>query len=181
MRLLRRGFSRLLLYGFKALCIPLETVSPRRYMQVYTRLLTHFGMTLKGQPRYIASKSWFDDYGLITLGDRVVVSKNVTFLTHDYVVTTALRANGMAPPTDIAIRKPISVGNNVFIGLNSVILPGCVIEDNVVIGAGAVVRGHVPEGSIVIGNPGTVIGSLMDSPDKWVALSQGPLASRDKS
>ncbi|MDY7394418.1 DapH/DapD/GlmU-related protein [Aureibaculum sp. 2210JD6-5] len=52
---------------------------------------------------------------------------------------------------------PIIIGNNVFIGSNSVILPGVSIGDNVVIGAGSIVAKNIPKNSIALGNPCKVI------------------------
>ena len=52
---------------------------------------------------------------------------------------------------------PIVIGNNVFVGTNSVILPGVKIGDNVVIGAGSIVAKDIPSNSIAVGNPCKVI------------------------
>lgn len=52
---------------------------------------------------------------------------------------------------------PITIGNNVFVGTNSVILPGVNIGDNVVIGAGSIVAKDIPSNSIAVGNPCRVI------------------------
>jgi len=54
---------------------------------------------------------------------------------------------------------PIQVGNNVFIGSNSVLLPGVKIGNNVVIGAGSIVTKDIPYNSIAVGNPCKVIKS----------------------
>ncbi len=53
--------------------------------------------------------------------------------------------------------KPITIGNNVWIGANSVILPEVIIGDNVVIGAGSIVTKSIPSNSIAIGNPCKVV------------------------
>lgn len=52
---------------------------------------------------------------------------------------------------------PISIGDNVWIGANAVVLPGVKIGDNVVIGAGSVVTKDIPSNSIAVGNPCRVI------------------------
>jgi serine acetyltransferase len=51
----------------------------------------------------------------------------------------------------------IRVGNNTFFGLNCTILPGTTIGADCVIGAGSVVRGQIPDGSVVMGNPARVV------------------------
>ena len=53
--------------------------------------------------------------------------------------------------------RPIEIGNHVFVGANSVILPGVKIGNNVVIGAGSVVPKDIPSNSIAVGNPCKVI------------------------
>ena len=58
---------------------------------------------------------------------------------------------------DLEITKPIVVGDNVYIGTNSIILPGVTIGSNVVIGAGSVVSKDIPDGVVVAGAPARVI------------------------
>ena len=53
--------------------------------------------------------------------------------------------------------NPIEIGNNVWIGMNSVVMPSVIIGDNVVIGANAVVTSDIPSNSIAVGNPCKVI------------------------
>jgi len=53
--------------------------------------------------------------------------------------------------------EPIYIGNNVFVGANSVLLPGIRIGDNVVIGAGSVVSKDIPKNSVALGNPCVVV------------------------
>ena len=61
---------------------------------------------------------------------------------------------------------PIEVGNNVFIGSDSVILPGVRIGDNSIIGAGAVVTKDLPSGSVWGGVPARCIGSFQEFVDR---------------
>ncbi|MFR9567161.1 MAG: DapH/DapD/GlmU-related protein, partial [Rikenellaceae bacterium] len=70
-------------------------------------------------------------------------------------------------PTDAVQRnkglefaKPITIGNNVWIGGGVTVLPGVDIGDNCVIGAGSVVVKSIPSGSIAVGNPCRVIKSV---------------------
>lgn len=141
----------------------------RRYMFFYNKLLRFVGLNLKGTPRFIAKSVNFDDFDKITLGDRAVISLNVYFLTHDYSYTTALIAIDEKPQTDIGILREIIVGDNVFIGMNSIILPGTVIGNNVIVGAGSVVRGKIEDYSIVAGNPATKIGDIRDYAKKTMS------------
>ena len=52
------------------------------------------------------------------------------------------------------------IGNNVFVGMNSIILMNSDIGNNVIIGAGAVVSGKIPSDSIVVGNPASIVSTL---------------------
>lgn len=56
----------------------------------------------------------------------------------------------------------VIIGNNVFIGADAIILHGVKIGNDVIIGAGALVTKNVPDNSVVVGNPGRVIGSVKD-------------------
>src|SRR5690606_4825400 len=86
---------------------------------------------------------------LISIGSRVTVTKGCVFLTHDGS-TWLLRDHEGRRYQKYA---PISIGNNVFIGMNTIVLPGVEIGDNVVVGAGSIVTRSVPGGSVVAGNP----------------------------
>lgn len=58
--------------------------------------------------------------------------------------------------------EKIKIGNNVFLGANSVILPGITVGNNVIIGAGAVVTKDVPDNSVFVGNPARYICTVDD-------------------
>jgi acetyltransferase-like isoleucine patch superfamily enzyme len=53
--------------------------------------------------------------------------------------------------------SPLKIGNNVWIGMNAVVLPGIIIGDNVAIGANSVVNKNIPSNSIAAGNPCRVV------------------------
>jgi len=139
----------------------------RVFMKLYQPLLQMNGMKFNGIPRYIGKDVKFDNFMNIELGDNVVISNECTFLTHDYSITTALISIKEKPKTDIALERKIVVGSNVFIGKKSIIMPGAIIADNVIVGAGSVIRGKIPEGSIVIGNPSQIIGNIYEQANKW--------------
>ena len=80
---------------------------------------------------------------LLQIGDNVTIT-HARILLHD---ASLRRKNGY---TKIGT---VSIGNNVFIGADSTLLPGISIGDNVVIGAGTVVAKDIPSNSVAIGNP----------------------------
>jgi len=155
-------------------------VNSRLYMRLYNGLLKRNGFKMNGLPRFIAKSARFDDFNSITLGDRLVVSMNVHFLTHDYSYTTALIAIGEQPETDIGVLREIIIGNNVFIGMNSLLLPGTKIGNHVIIGAGSIVRGTIADYSIVAGNPAVVIGDIRTLAEK-IKRREGQKLNVDKS
>ena len=167
MKKVSRAIGRVVFHLLRFLLRFLEATFVRVYMPIYIRLLRFYGVKFIGKPRYISTKVKFDDFDRVEIGERVVISENVIMLTHDYSLTTGLIAIDKQPPSDMAFIKPITIKSNVFIGMNSLILPGAVINENVIIGAGSVVRGIIPADSIVLGNPATVVSKLTDQVKKW--------------
>ncbi len=94
------------------------------------------------------------DGGLVTFGDDVLIGTNVTFITINHAISPEDRKNGYQ------IYKPITVGNNVWIGSNVTIVPGITIGDNAVIAAGSVVVKDVQANTLVGGNPAREIKNI---------------------
>lgn len=90
----------------------------------------------------------------ITLGSHVHITKEVLFVTHD---GGTLLYRHLVP--DLEITKPITVGNYVYIGVRSIIMPGVNIGNNCIIAAGSVVTRNVPDNTIVGGVPAKFIKS----------------------
>ena len=85
---------------------------------------------------------------LIEIGNNVTFSIRVTLMAHDASTKNTLGYTKIGR---------VRIGNNVFIGANTTILPGVTIGDNVIIGANGVVTKDIPENSVAIGNPCRVI------------------------
>ena len=90
---------------------------------------------------------------LIQIGDRVTITSGVTILTHDGSTWLMRDEKGRR-----FLYKNVNIGDDVFIGINSIILPGVNIGNKVVVAAGSVVTKSVPDGMIVGGNPARIIG-----------------------
>ena len=99
----------------------------------------------------------------ITIGNRVWVGANAVITDTDFhPLDPQLRR---ARPLD-AKTAPVEIANDVFIGMNALILKGVHIAERAVVGAGSVVSRDVPEGAIVGGNPARVIGEVGATPDR---------------
>ncbi len=84
------------------------------------------------------------DPHLLTIGDHVNLTGPITILTHDFSWSVVKGKTGEI----LGNEKPVTIGNNVFVGWGATILCGTTIEDNVIIGAHAVVSGHVEGDSV---------------------------------
>lgn len=87
------------------------------------------------------------DGAKVTFGDNVFVAPNCCFTTAEHAIDPEMRKAG------VEIAKPITVGNNVWIGAGSTILAGVEIGDNTVIGAGSVVTKSIPSNVVAVGVP----------------------------
>lgn len=89
--------------------------------------------------------------GGVRIGQRTMVASHtaISSITHDYDSDEMYRT---------VVTRPITIGNDVWIGTHAVILPGIQIGDGAVIGASCVVTRDVPPRAIVMGVPGTIRG-----------------------
>lgn len=94
---------------------------------------------------------------LISIGDDVEITDGVRLLSHDGAIKVATKM-GFCKNADLV--GPIVIGNNVFIGVDSIIMPGVSIGNNVIIGAGSIVTGKVESDSVVCGVPAKRICSV---------------------
>jgi len=102
----------------------------------------------------IGDNCWIfsDDLGereayLITIGDHVMISGAVSFTAHDASLSYYVEG-----ASDLFGR--INIGNNCFIGMHAIILPGVTIADNCIVGAGSVVtKSFMEPNSVIAGNP----------------------------
>lgn len=98
------------------------------------------------------------DTGNITIGHHTLIGPDVKIYTATHPIHAKERFF-MDEHGDPAIRTrtaPVTIGNHVWIGGGTVILPGVTIGDGAVIGAGSVVKDSVPAGMLACGNPCTV-------------------------
>ncbi|HAT4298795.1 TPA: sugar O-acetyltransferase [Clostridium perfringens] len=97
----------------------------------------------------------------IFVGNNVMFGPNVTVSAGTHPIHPELRSK------QAQYNIPIHIGNNVWIGANSVILPGVNIGDNSVIGAGSIVTKDIPSNVVAVGNPCRVLREINENDMKY--------------
>lgn len=90
----------------------------------------------------------------VRIGNNVLLGPGVHIYTATHPLEHDLRMSGLEGG------KPVIIGDNVWIGGKSIILPGVTVGNNVVVGAGSVVTRDVPDNVLIAGNPARVIREL---------------------
>lgn len=130
-----------------------------------------------GKVHIYGNVDWGSEPWIISLGENVHLTDGGKFVAHD---GGTLLFRQYVP--DLEITKPISVGNDVYIGNNVIILPGVNIGSKVVIGAGAVVTKDLPDNSVAVGVPARVIKTADEYFEKLKkeSIHLGHLKGREK-
>lgn len=154
-----KTLCRRLLFGYKA------------DSAVFVEHLRKTGMRIGGgtvvyEPRSVMidpTRPW-----LIEIGENVQITRGVTILTHGYDWSVLKGVYGEV----LGSAGKVTIGNNVFIGMNAVILKGVTIGDNVIIGAGSLVNRDIPPNCVAAGNPARVIMTLEEYHEKRRAAQE---------
>lgn len=110
------------------------------------------GVNMGDNVHIYGNVSWGSEPWIITLGNNVHITDGVRFITHD---GGTLLYRDKIP--DLEITKPITLGDDVYVGNNVLFMPGATVGNNVIIGAGAVVTRSIPDNSVAVGVPAKVI------------------------
>jgi acetyltransferase-like isoleucine patch superfamily enzyme len=94
----------------------------------------------------------------VVIGEYTIITLNATILTHDFVNARHLGVN---------------IGSYCFIGTGALIMPGVTIGDHCIIGAKSVVTHDVPPNSVVVGIPGRVIESSIQTREWGIRIQKG--------
>ncbi len=124
------------------------------------------------KPFMFGSEPW-----LIEIGNNVYITSGCQFVTHDGG-TLVLRQRD----PKLEITSPIKIGSNVYIGINSTILPGVEIGDNVIVGAGSIVTKSLESNYVYAGIPAKRIKTIDEYYNKLKenSLEIGHLSASDK-
>ena len=100
---------------------------------------------------------------LVRIGDNTLITGS-RILTHDASTKKGLGYTKLGR---------VTIGDNVFIGINTIILPNVTIGNNVIVGAGTVVSKDIPDNSVVVGNPMRIVSTYQETLEK----NRGKLAN----
>lgn len=138
-----------IIYGFR-----LFFANPYKKSDIYHKYL---GVRFGKNVRILHYPRFGSEPYLIEIGNNVTITRGVCFVNHDGGV--AVFRNEYP---GLNVYGKIKIGNNVFIGINTIILPGVTIGNNVVIGAGSIINKDVPNDVVVAGVPAKIIKSTED-------------------
>lgn len=113
--------------------------------------------------------------GPASIGDNVMMGPDVVFLSHNHVADRTdipMVQQGLTP------KEPVIIGNDVWIGMRSIFLPGIIVGNGAIIGAGSIVTKNVEPYAIVAGNPARLIRYRIEPKDR--IQHEGQRKSNDK-
>jgi len=172
-----------------AICFPVAALYGEAYMRIGAGTVVGPYATLSAgvMPGHVP-----DNDPVISIGERCVIGKGsgvvghrsieigddvwtghhvyVTDANHGYEDTT------LPPGLQFAGPKPVVIRSGAWLGHGTVVLPGATIGRNVVIGAGSIVVGDIPDFSVAVGNPARVVRRYVDGEWRSVIRISGPEA-----
>lgn len=112
-----------------------------------------------GNNTYISPKAYLDHHkkNTIEIGNNCYITRDCIILDH-----TQDKQGGPLKLWGGVKYGKVKIGDNVFIGVKSVIMPGVTIGDNVIIGAMSLVTKDIPSNSVAIGQPAKVVKKIED-------------------
>ncbi|MEU5946223.1 sugar O-acetyltransferase [Micromonospora sp. NPDC047465] len=114
-----------------------------------------YGWQIRIGPRsFVNFNAVFLDVAPITIGADVQIGPNVQLLTPTHPVESGPRRDKWEAA------KPITIGDNVWLGGGAIVLAGVTVGENTVVGAGAVVTRDLPANVVALGNPARVVRQL---------------------
>lgn len=166
----------------KEMCYLYNTLPPAKNKERTEIIKDLFGKT---GTKFLIEQPFYCDYGYnIEIGEnfysnhnlvildcaKVVIGSNVFIAPNCGIFTAGHPLDADQRNSGLECAFPITVGDNVWIGGNTCILPGVTIGDNSVIGAGSVVNKDIPSGVIAVGNPCRVLREITEEDRKKYIL-----------
>jgi len=122
-----------------------------------------YGINIEiGDESFVNLNCTFLDSARIAIGDRTAIGPGVQLITASHPIAPAERHIDRPDDPDVPFRavgfaRPITIGDNVWIGAGAIVLPGVTIGSGTTIGAGSVVTKSIPANAVAVGNPCRVI------------------------
>ena len=124
-------------------------------VEILSPFIVDYGYNIEiGEGSFFNHNIYIMDCAKIIFGKKVFVGPSCGFYTATHPFEIEKRNAGFE------LAKPITVGNNVWLGANVTVLPGVEIGSGAVIGAGSVVTKNIPENVIAVGNPCKIVRTL---------------------
>lgn len=165
-----------------AICFPVAACFGERYIRIGSRTIIgpYASLSAGVAPGHVPERD-----PVISIGDRTVIGKGSGIVGHlsveigddvwtgHHVYVTDANHGYEDVDTPIGLQfaapRPVSIGSGSWLGHGAIVLPGADVGRQVVIGAGAVVTGTIPDRSIAVGNPARVIRRYVDG-EGWMAV-----------
>jgi len=126
----------------------------------------HQGVKI-GKGCSIRTRDFGSEPYLITIGNNVEIAARVRFYNHG----AAWLLRDVDENFDFFGK--INIGDNVYIGENSIVLPGVTIGNNVLVGAGSVITKSFPDNAVIGGNPAKIVGQIESFREKYKLFNVG--------
>lgn len=136
----------------------LRELLPNAHKRIYIEPPFHCDY---GYNIHLGEKVYFNVNCVVLDAAKVTIGSNV-FIGPGIHIYTATHPTNAVERQTVEFAKPVSIGNDCWIGGNTVICPGVTIENGCTIGAGSVVTKDIPKNSLAVGNPVRVIKKLKE-------------------
>ncbi len=137
-----------------------------------------FDLLSKKKTLFIGKGCQFGDYTHIVASESVEIGDNVLLASKVFISDTEHgtykgkeQCSPNIPPVERElIFAPVKIGNNVWIGENSVVLSGSIIGNGVIVGANSLVKGVIPSNCVVAGSPAKIIKKWNPEKNEWIRV-----------
>jgi acetyltransferase-like isoleucine patch superfamily enzyme len=153
-----------------AICFPVHTLFGERYMRIGTETIIGAYATLSAG---VAPSHELERDTVVRIGDRCLIGRGSGIVAHEsieigddvftghhvYITDANHGYEDVTLPIgrQFGAPRPVSIGSGSWLGHGSIVLPGACIGEHVVVGAGAVVTGVLPDFSVAVGSPARVV------------------------